>query len=484
MSAARSSRPASTFKVANVRTGRLDSPLAVIPFFVSYLLPVVFLRSTNLATDSRGSESALCNSWTCAWFVFTVLPVLEMVVPDDLANPTDEESRRAAKDWRYKLPLYLWALPQCAVIVFGARAFRDPFASLHRRVGLVLSAGVCTGGVGITVAHELLHKDKKLELFLAKFLLSSVCYAHFGVEHRFGHHRRVGTPEDPATAERGGSFYAFWVRSVYGTYRGAWRIWRGENDHDLGVAAKRTFGSAFMRDAHLFPALWSVALFFANARDARAVFFFLAQALVAATLLELVNYVEHYGLRRERVECASTREAYEKVTPAHSWNAPQRVTNWFIFRLQRHSDHHARAATPYQALRTYTEAPTLPTQRGRCSACHRGSRRPGAGVTRDWRSEGDDEDGGRKHESGSTPAHRPATRARRRPRPRRRWYGGVGARDALTWCILGARARRRCSSLRNENAMGDPNLSALRLTRARRRGAARDATGAAAGPAV
>jgi len=148
---------------------------------------------------------------------------------------------------------------------------------------------------------------------------------------------------------------------VYGTYRGAWRIWRGENDHDLGVAAKRTFGRAFMRDAHLFPALWSIALFLANARDARAVFFFLAQALVAATLLELVNYVEHYGLRRERVECASTREVYEKVTPAHSWNAPQRVTNWFIFRLQRHSDHHARAATPYQALRTYAEAPTLPT---------------------------------------------------------------------------------------------------------------------------
>ena len=368
MSAARSSRPASTFKVANVRTGRLDSPLAVIPFFVSYLLPVVFLRSTNLATDSRGSESALCNSWTCAWFVFTVLPVLEMVVPDDLANPTDEESRRAAKDWRYKLPLYLWALPQCAVIVFGARAFRDPFASLHRRVGLVLSAGVCTGGVGITVAHELLHKDKKLELFLAKFLLSSVCYAHFGVEHRFGHHRRVGTPDDPATAERGGSFYAFWVRSVYGTYRGAWRIWRGEDENavHLGQVAKKTFGKTFMTDAHVLPALWAVGLFFANKRDAKAVCFFLLQALVAVTLLELVNYVEHYGLTRVSLEDHITSDdrvstAYEPVTPAHSWNAPQRVTNWFVFRLQRHSDHHARAATPYQALRTYAEAPTLPT---------------------------------------------------------------------------------------------------------------------------
>ena len=365
MSPARSRRPASTFEVANARKGRLDSPFAVFPFFVAYLLPVVFLRSTRASASA--SESALCNSWTCAWFVFVVLPVLEMVVPDDLANPTHEESRRAAKDWRFKAPLYLWALPQCAAIAAGARAFCDADASFHRRLGLVLSAGVCTGGVGLTVAHELLHKDTKTELFLAKFLLSSVCYAHFGVEHRFGHHRRVGTAADPATAARGQSFYAFWVRSVAGTYRGAWRIWRGEGDSDLGDVAKQTFGPAFMRDAHLFPALWAVALFAANARDASAVVFFLAQALVAATLLELVNYLEHYGLRRERIEAppgdrAESRErVYEQVTPAHSWNAPQRVTNWFLFRLQRHSDHHARAATPYQALRTYAEAPTLPT---------------------------------------------------------------------------------------------------------------------------
>ena len=356
MSTAQSRRPASTFELANARKGRLDSPLSVFPFFVAYLLPVVFLRST---------QRALCNSWTCAWFVFAVLPVLEMVVPDDLANPTHEESRRAAKDWRYKIPLYLWALPQCAAIIAGAHAFCDADASLHRKLGLVLSAGVCTGGVGITVAHELLHKDNKLELFLAKFLLSSVCYAHFGVEHRFGHHRRVGTSADPATAARRQSFYAFWARSVVGTYRGAWRIWRGDGDFDFGDAAKRTFGRAFMRDAHLFPALWAVALFSANPRRADAVVFFLAQALVAATLLELVNYLEHYGLRRERVEApslrADPREAYEPVNPAHSWNAPQRVTNWFLFRLQRHSDHHARAATPYQALRTYAEAPTLPT---------------------------------------------------------------------------------------------------------------------------
>jgi alkane 1-monooxygenase len=302
--------------------------------------------------------------------VFAVLPILEVVVPDDLANPTDEESRRAAKDWRYKMPLVLWIIPQCVAIVAGARAFCDVDASFHRRLGLVLSAGVCTGGVGITVAHELLHKTTTLELFLAKVLLTSVCYAHFCVEHRFGHHRRVGTPDDPASAKRYTSFYAFFVKSVVGTYRGAWRIWRGEDENavHLGQVAKKTFGETFMTDAHVAPALWAVGLFFANKRDIKAVCFFLLQALVAVTLLELVNYVEHYGLTRVTLgdditsdDRVSTKKAYEPVTPAHSWNAPQRVTNWFVFRLQRHSDHHARAATPYQALRTYAEAPTLPT---------------------------------------------------------------------------------------------------------------------------
>ena len=375
MSPARSRRPASAFEVANARKGRLDSPLAVLPFFVSYLLPVVFLLSTRASASDFPETRALSNSWTCAWFVFAVLPILEVVVPDDLANPTDEESRRAAKDWRYKMPLVLWIIPQCVAIVAGARAFCDVDASFHRRLGLVLSAGVCTGGVGITVAHELLHKTTTLELFLAKVLLTSVCYAHFCVEHRFGHHRRVGTPDDPASAKRYTSFYAFFVKSVVGTYRGAWRIWRGEDENavHLGQVAKKTFGETFMTDAHVLPALWAVGLFFANKRDIKAVCFFLLQALVAVTLLELVNYVEHYGLTRvtlgdditsdDRVSTKKKKQekAYEPVTPAHSWNAPQRVTNWFVFRLQRHSDHHARAATPYQALRTYAEAPTLPT---------------------------------------------------------------------------------------------------------------------------
>ena len=403
MSATPSRRPASAFAVSNVRAGRLDSPLAVLPFFVSYVLPIGFLASVRLAAS--GSTSALSNSWLCAWFVFAILPILEIVVPDDLANPTDEESERASHDRRYKIPLYLWCIPQTLVVAAGARAFcADAAAGVltlgnaHHKLGLVLSTGVCTGGVGITIAHELLHKASALEKRLAVFLLTSVCYAHFAPEHRFGHHARVATPADPASARRYQSFYAFWPRSIAGTYRGAWRLWRGhgveEDSIDFGKprsnapkkhggfdgnVVQKTFGAAFMRDAHLIPCLWMAGLFYFCDFQVAAVGFFLLQALVAVTLLELVNYVEHYGLRRALVAEGSAgadlktnrarraeprmspRGVYEKVTPLHSWNAPQLVTNYFVFRLQRHSDHHARAMTPYQALRTYAEAPALPT---------------------------------------------------------------------------------------------------------------------------
>ena len=280
MSAARSSRPASTFKVANVRTGRLDSPLAVIPFFVSYLLPVVFLRSTNLATDSRGSESALCNSWTCAWFVFTVLPVLEMVVPDDLANPTDEESRRAAKDWRYKLPLYLWALPQCAVIVFGARALSRPF----RLAPPASRPGPLRGRVHRRRGH---HRRARAAAQRQKAgAVPGEVSALLGVLRALRRRAPFRTSSPGGDAGRSGNRRARrFVLRVLGSVRV-----RDVPRRVAHMARRERPRPRRRREADVrervherrapFPALWSVALFFANARR-RAPCFFLAQALVA-----------------------------------------------------------------------------------------------------------------------------------------------------------------------------------------------------------
>ena len=304
MSAARSSRPASTFKVANVRTGRLDSPLAVIPFFVSYLLPVVFLRSTR-------SRHRLARLRERAVQLVDVRVVRVHGPPRAgdgrpgrrLANPTDVQSRRAAKDWRTTPPVSLGAAAARAGIVFGARAF----ATLSPRStgeSAWSSPRACAPAAWASPSRtSCCTKTKSWSCSWRSF-----CSPRCATRTSASSTRRTSSPggdagNDPATAERGGSFYGVWVRSVYGTYAdGAWRIWRGENDHDLGVAAKRTFGARVHERRAPFPrAVVRRALLRKRARRARRVFF-LARALVAATLLELVNYVEHYGLRRERVE--------------------------------------------------------------------------------------------------------------------------------------------------------------------------------------
>ena len=116
-----SNRPASAFPVSNVKAGRLDSSTAVLPFFVSYILPVTFLATVRAAAD--GHIGILSNTWSCAWFVFCVLPILEIIVPDDLDNLTETDSKRASQDPRYKLPPWLWPVAQCPVLTVGAWAF-------------------------------------------------------------------------------------------------------------------------------------------------------------------------------------------------------------------------------------------------------------------------------------------------------------------------------------------------------------------------
>lgn len=155
---------------------------------------------------------------------------------------------------------------------------------------------------------------------------------------------------------------------MFGGYANAWRLWSG-TERTLRNTVKKTFGKTYMVDAHVWPVVLGGGLFVFCECNIIAVLFFLGQAFVAVTLLELVNYIEHYRLRREKKEkngsdddeYETSYDMYETVTPAHSWNAPQRVTNYFVFRLQRHSDHHANAQRPYQALCTYHKAPTLPT---------------------------------------------------------------------------------------------------------------------------
>ncbi|MGZ8274719.1 MAG: alkane 1-monooxygenase, partial [Burkholderiaceae bacterium] len=213
-----------------------------------------------------------------------------------------------------------------------------------------VAVGTVTGGIGITIAHELGHRASRLDRAIAKALLVSVAYGHFFVEHVRGHHVRVATPEDPATAPRGMSVYRFIVRSVVGSFAHAWRL-EGMRLHRTGRSAWH-FSNWVLTGSLLWVALLGAAWW---AAGANAALLFALQSVWAFVLLEIINYVEHYGLQRRRVD-----GRYEPVREGHSWNADFTVSNWVLFNLQLHSDHHAHMNKPFEQLRTIATAPQLP----------------------------------------------------------------------------------------------------------------------------
>jgi alkane 1-monooxygenase len=207
-------------------------------------------------------------------------------------------------------------------------------------------------------SNELGHRTEKIEQFYAKVLLMTVCYMHFFIEHNRGHHVRVATPEDPATSRKDESLYAFWWRSVTDGYLSAWHL-------EAERLAKKGLSSSSLQNQMIWFQL--LPIFFAGVSFGissllleRLVWevplFFFAQSVLAFTLLELVNYLEHYGMERKKL----SNGGYEKVTPIHSWNASQLVSNFLLFQLQRHSDHHAYAYKRYQVLDHHDQSPQLP----------------------------------------------------------------------------------------------------------------------------
>ena len=211
--------------------------------------------------------------------------------------------------------------------------------------------GIVAGGGGINVAHELMHRSAPLPRAAAEILMTLVTYPHFCVEHILGHHRNVATPEDPASARRGEMVYLFFLRTVFGGLRSAWHL-----EGQRVVKKKlRPFGWSDRRMRHpmLVVAVYA-AVGLAFGWTGIAVFF--GQSVVAVALLEVINYVEHYGLSRQQ----NPDGRYERVMPKHSWNSAHRLTGWYLFNLPRHADHHYEARRPYNELRHLEDSPQLP----------------------------------------------------------------------------------------------------------------------------
>lgn len=213
--------------------------------------------------------------------------------------------------------------------------------------------GVMTGTIGINYSHELMHQTSRLERWWADILLAMVLYSHFRSEHLLVHHRYVGTPRDPVTARYNEGFWRFFPRVL-------WQCFRSALGAERVQLARRELG--FMHPINPFWRYWALQLGFLALAYLIAgwlgIVLFAWQALVAIFQLELVNYVEHYGLTRKHLGGGK----YEHVQPRHSWNAAQKASNWLLINLQRHSDHHYKPARRFPLLQTYddNEAPQLP----------------------------------------------------------------------------------------------------------------------------
>jgi alkane 1-monooxygenase len=282
-------------------------------------------------------------------FVFVVIPVIDLLIGDDRTNPPEAAVPALQNSPYYRWITYLYLPAQYAALVVACATW-SAGAGVAGAIGLVLTTGV-VNGVAINTAHELGHKREKVERRLSKIALAPTGYGHFYVEHNRGHHVRVATPEDPASARLGESYWRFWPRTVIGSLRSAWRLEtsRFRLRHRSPWTVRNDILNAWAMTAVLFAAL-TVAF------GPAVLPLLAAQAVIGFSLLEAVNYLEHYGLLRQR----NAAGRYEKVDPRHSWNSDRLVTNVFLFQLQRHSDHHANPLRRYQVLRSFDVSPQLP----------------------------------------------------------------------------------------------------------------------------
>jgi alkane 1-monooxygenase len=321
----------------------ISHPLAALPFWLPLgLLPCVWLAATS-------GGWALLSLPIYGW---VLLPLLDAALGHNKDNP-DVSTPERDLFW-YRLITMVWC-PIQAIVIFGALwwAARTDALVLWEKFGLFFGVGIISGAVGIVYAHELMHQRNRLERWLGDLLLAMVLYGYYRTEHLLVHHRYVATPRDAVSARLDEGFHGFFLRVLRQGPGSAWRAERqllaraGRGAHHrsnpfwrYGALSVLMLGGAFVIGGWL------------------GVILFAFQGLVAVWQLELVNYIEHYGLTRQHLG----QGRYEHIRPHHSWNATHKATNWFLINLQRHSDHHYKPDRRFPLLQTYgkDEAPQLP----------------------------------------------------------------------------------------------------------------------------
>ncbi|TAI47563.1 alkane 1-monooxygenase [Flagellimonas allohymeniacidonis] len=290
-------------------------------------------------------------SFFTPFYAFVIIPVMELLLPQDASNLSEEE-----RETKTKSKFFDWMLYFNVPIVFGFLFFTlwkvsNTELYLHEIIGLVFSIGIVLGVNGINVGHELGHRQQTPERFLGKLLLLPSLYMHFYIEHNFGHHANAATKEDPATARYNQSVYSFWFTSVFRQYFSAWKI-----QSKLLKADGLSFFT--IKNDMLWYTLFQVAylalVYFLFGFI--GLWFALGAGVIGFLLLETVNYIEHYGLMRKKLSSGR----YERVRESHSWNSNHVIGRIVLYELTRHSDHHYKSAKKYQLLDYHDISPQMP----------------------------------------------------------------------------------------------------------------------------
>ena len=322
--------------------------LKAFGFLLVFLVPAQMPLAAWLVEHSAWPNVM---TWFPLFFLFVMLPTVDYLLGHDPVNVPAEAERRVALDPWFKA-LTLLALPvQLALIAWSGYWFVHAQLSWFGMTGWLLSQGLVGGILAINTAHELIHKDERIERLAGALLLTSVGYHGFKVEHLRGHHVHVSTPEDASSARFGQSVWNFLPRALLRNTVNAWKL-EAQRLRQLG-RSPLSAGNELL----WWSALWLLlASGFYAALGPKGLLFFLLQGLFAAGSLEVINYIEHYGLQRRLLPDGR----YERTTHLHSWNSDFALSNLMLFQLQRHSDHHAFPKRRYAILRHHEDSPQLP----------------------------------------------------------------------------------------------------------------------------
>ena len=313
-----------------------------LKYLFAYTVPI----STVISFSSFG-----LGTYSAVLYAFVILPILDIVLGKDNSNLSTEKSETKKINKIFDWMLYVNLPVVYCIMLYGFFKIYNNDYSAFEMTGMCLSGGILLATNGINVAHELCHRKKYFERAIGKALFLPCLYMHFYIEHNFGHHVNVGTPEDGATAKYKQNVYSFWITSVSKQYTDAWK-----KQIKLLKMKKARFLSIKndMLWYHLFQPAYLLLILAFFSFD---VFLFaLLSGIISFLFLECINYIEHYGLRRFKTESGR----YERVQAHHSWNSNHNIGRIVLYELTRHSDHHFKASKKYQILDCHDEAPQLP----------------------------------------------------------------------------------------------------------------------------